>query len=294
MNYSASGLPYFGTDIGGYHGFDNFNDGDREMYLRWIQLGTFMTIMRSHGENNPREPWQFGPVYEKYITDFIYLRERLVPYIYSLAGAVTQDDYTIIRPLIFDFREDDNVKHINDQYMFGPALMVAPVTESGQREREVYLPAGKWVDFWSGKTFESKGETVVADAPLDRIPLFVRSGSIIPLAPRNQYVDEDRSTLEIRVYMGADGEFTLYEDDGDGYEYENGEFSNITFKYDDASKTLTIGKREGKFDGMLKKRTFNVVFVRPGCGVGGTVASDDQLPAVVEYDGNMCSVKADK
>lgn len=294
VNYSASGLPYFGTDIGGYHGFDNFNDDDREMYLRWIQLGTFMTIMRSHGENNPREPWQFGPVYEKYITDFIYLRERLVPYIYSLAGAVTQDDYTIIRPLIFDFREDDNVKHINDQYMFGPALMVAPVTESGQREREVYLPAGKWVDFWSGKTFESKGETVVADAPLDRIPLFVRSGSIIPLAPRNQYVDEDRSTLEIRVYMGADGEFTLYEDDGDGYEYENGEFSNITFKYDDASKTLTIGKREGKFDGMLKKRTFNVVFVRPGCGVGGTVASDDQLPAVVEYDGNMCSVKADK
>lgn len=293
VNYSAAGLPYFGTDIGGYHGFNNDSEDAREMYLRWIQLGTFMTIMRSHGANNPREPWQFGSVYEDYITDFIYLRERLIPYIYSLVGAVTQDDYTIIRPLIFDFRTDDNVKHISDQYMFGPALMVAPVTACGQRSRDVYLPAGTWTDFWSGKTIESKGETVTVDAPLSQIPLFVKGGSIIPMGPRNQYVDENQDPTEIRVYAGADGEFTLYEDAGDGYDYESGEFSNIPFTYDDHSKTLTIGKRTGKFDGMLKKRTFNIVFVQPGYGIGGYVSSDYQPSAVVKYDGSEVSVTFD-
>lgn len=293
VNYSAAGLPYFGTDIGGYHGFNNSSEDAREMYLRWIQLGTFMTIMRSHGANNPREPWQFGSVYEEYITDFIYLRERLIPYIYSLAGAVTQDDYTIIRPLIFDFRTDDNVKHISDQYMFGPALMVAPVTAPGQRSREVYLPAGTWTNFWSGKTVNSKGETFTVDAPLSQIPLFVKGGSIIPMCPENQYADESQDPTEIRVYAGADGEFTLYEDEGDNYNYEKGEFTNIPFTYDEESKTLTIGKRTGKFDGMLKNRTFNIVFVQPGYGIGGYVSSDYQPSAVVKYDGSEVSVTFD-
>ncbi len=292
-NFSAAGLPYFGTDIGGYWGFNNADPNAREMYLRWLQLGTFMTIMRSHGTENPREPWQFGSMYEGYITEYIYLRERLIPYLYSLAGAVTQEDYTIVRPLIFDFRTDNNVKHISDQFMFGPALMVAPVTSLGQRSRDVYLPEGTWTNFWTGESIISAGETVQVNAPLNQIPLFVRGGSIVPMGPENQYVDESQDPTEIRVYMGADGSFDLYEDEGDGYDYEKGEFSNIPFTYNEETKTLTIGKREGSFDGMLESRTFKVVFVQSGYGIGGDISSDYQPSAVVAYDGNEASVTFD-
>lgn len=293
INYSASGIPYFGTDIGGYHGFNSSDPDSREMYLRWIQLGTFMTIMRSHGAGNAREPWQFGSTYESYITDYIYFRERLVPYIYSLAGAVTQEDYTIIRPLIFDFRTDDNVKHIKDQYMFGPSLMVAPVTSSGQRSREVYLPAGTWTNFWTGETIISEGQSIQVSAPVTQIPLFVRGGSILPLAPEVEWVDQVKDDNEIRVYMGADGSFNLYEDEGNNYNYEEGKFSNIPFTYDEETKTLTIGKRTGSFDGMVEERTFRVVFVQPGYGIGMGLSSDYQDTAIVAYDGSEVSVTFD-
>lgn len=294
VNFSAAGLPYFGTDIGGYHGFNSSDPDGREMYFRWIQLGTFMTIMRSHGAGNAREPWQFGSTYESYITDYIYFRERLVPYLYSLAGAVTQEDYTIIRPLIFDFRTDNNVKHIKDQYMFGPALMVAPVTSSGQRSREVYLPAGSWTNFWTGETIISTGESFQVNAPLTQIPLFVRGGSILPLAPEVEWVDQINDQNEIRVYMGADATFNLYEDEGDNYNYEEGKFSNIPFTYDEETKTLTIGERTGSFEGMVEERTFQVVFVQPGYGIGMGLSSDYQDTAVVEYDGSEVSVTFDK
>ncbi|MGI6264687.1 MAG: TIM-barrel domain-containing protein [Acutalibacteraceae bacterium] len=293
VNFSAAGLPYFGTDIGGYHGFNGSDPDAREMYLRWLQLGTFMTIMRSHGAGNAREPWQFGTAYESYITDCINLRERMIPYIYSLAGAVTQEDYTIIRPLIFDFRTDDNVKNIADQYMFGPALMVCPVTSSGQRSRDVYLPAGNWINFWTGETIVSTGETVRVAAPLKQIPLFVRGGSIVPMGPENQYVDESQDPTEIRVYTGADGSFTLYEDEGVNYDYENGEFSTIPFTYNEATKTLTVGDRVGSFDGMLENRTFNVVFVQPGYGIGEEISSAYQPTATLAYDGSEQSVTFD-
>ena len=293
INYSAAGLPYFCTDTGGYHGFNSSDPDGREMFFRWLQFSTFNTVMRVHGAGNAREPWQFGSLYEGYITEYIYLRERLIPYIYSLAGAVTQEDYTIVRPLIFDFRTDDNVKNIKDQYMFGPALMVCPVTTSGQRSREVYLPAGTWVNFWTGESIQSTGETIVASAPLKQIPLFVRAGSVIPMGPENQYVDESQDPTEIRVYMGADGSFNLYEDEGNNYNYEQGKFSNIPFTYDEETKTLTIGKREGSFDGMLENRTFKVVFVQPGYGIGGDISSDYQPSAIVAYDGSEASVTFD-
>ncbi len=293
INYSAAGLPYFCTDTGGYHGFNNSDPSDREMYFRWLQFSTFNTIMRSHGASNPREPWQFGATYEGYITDYIYFRERLVPYTYALAGAVTQEDYTIVRPLIFDFRTDDNVKHIQDQFMYGPSLMVAPIAKEGQRSRTVYLPAGNWTNFWTGETIASTGEEITVAAPLTQIPLFVRGGSILPLAPENEWVDQSQDPTEIRVYMGADGKFNLYEDEGDGYDYEKGEFSNIPFAYDDTTKTLTIGERTGSFDGMLTNRTFKVVFVQPGYGIGMGLSSDYQETATVAYDGTEVSVTFD-
>lgn len=293
INYSATGLPYFCTDTGGYFGF-NVNDTDeRERYLRWLQFSTFNTIMRSHGRDNKREPWQFGSTYEGYITEYINLRERLIPYIYSMAGAVTQDDYTMVRPLIFDFRTDNNVKHIQDQFMFGSQLMVCPISKSGQRSRSVYLPAGTWTNFWTGESIVSKGETITASAPLKQIPLFVRGGSIIPMGPENQYVDESQDPTEIRVYQGADGAFTLYEDEGNNYNYENGKFSTIPFSYNEATKTLTIGERKGSFDGMMENRTFKVVFVQPDYGTGGAISSQYQEGAVVAYNGSATTVTVD-
>ena len=293
VNYSAAGLPYFCTDTGGYFGFNSSDPDGREMYLRWLQFSTFNTIMRSHGAGNAREPWQFGTTYEGYITDLINLRERLVPYIYSLAGAVTQDDYTIVRPLIFDFRTDNNVKHIKDQFMFGSQLMICPVTSSGQRSRSVYLPAGVWTNFWTGESIVSKGETITASAPLKQIPLFVRGGSIIPMGPENQYVDESQDPTEIRVYAGADGAFTLYEDEGNNYNYESGKFSTIPFSYNDTTKTLTIGERKGLFDGMMENRTFKIVFVQPGYGTGEAISAAYQDTAVVAYNGGEASVTFD-
>ncbi len=291
VNFSAAGLPYFSTDTGGYFGLNVADDNDREMFFRWLQFSTFNSIMRVHGADCVKEPWQFGSQYEKYIIEYIKLRERLVPYIYALAGAVTQDDYTIVRPMVFDFREDENVYQLKDQYMFGPSLMVCPVYTYGARSREVYFPAGVWYNFWSGEQIVSKGETMTVSAPLKQIPLFVRGGSIIPMGPENQYVDESNDPTEIRVYMGADGSFDLYEDEGTNYNYENGKFSNIPFAWDESSKTLTIGKRTGEYDGMLKNRTFNIVFVQPKYGYGEALSVDYQ--ASVAYDGSAKTVTFD-
>jgi alpha-D-xyloside xylohydrolase len=176
VNYHASGLPYFSTDTGGYFPLDISTPSNRELFLRWLQFSAFGSIMRTHGEGPDRVPWNFGEEYEGYITDTIRLRQRLMPYVYSLAGQVVHDHYTMVRPLAFDFPGDRNVLHIKDQYMFGPAFMVAPVTHEGQREREIYLPEGRWVDFWTGWTTVSGGESFTVSAPLTQIPLFVRAG----------------------------------------------------------------------------------------------------------------------
>ena len=291
-NYSAAGLPFFSTDTGGYFTFNSSNENDREMFLRWLEWSAFTSIMRVHGENaggsNNREPWQFGGEYEKYITSYINLRERLIPYVYTLAGKVTKDHYSMVRPLVFDFRTDVTALDIQDQYMFGPAFLVSPVYTQGQRVRNLYLPEGKWIDFWTGVTTESAGQYFNVDAPLDKMPLQVRAGSIVPMGPFIQYATESADPTELRVYTGADGTFTLYEDEGNNYNYENGAYSEIEFQWNESAKKLTIGNRAGSFNGMLQNRTFNIVFVQPGYGIGVDLSSKYQ--ASVAYDGTEASI----
>ena len=288
LNYAASGLTFFSTDTGGYFSMDTSDPKSRELFLRWLQFSTFSSIMRVHGEGCIKNPWSFGAEYEEYILSCINLRERLVPYIYSLAGRVNHEDGTMVRPLVFDYRTDANVWEIDDQYMFGDFFMVCPVTKLGQREREVYLPAGEWIDFWTGTTIESRGERFKVSAPLDEMPVFVKAGAVVPMAMESQYVDQHPDEGEIRVYMGADGRFTLYEDEGDNYNYEKGAYSEIPMSYDDATRTLTIGKRTGSFAGMPESRRFHIVFVQGEYGSG--VASSVKYDQTVTYTGDEVKV----
>jgi alpha-D-xyloside xylohydrolase len=275
LGFCVSGMPYWTMDIGGYTMEQKFSTENptpenaeefRELNTRWFQFGTFCPLTRLHGELKPREPWAFGganhPAYQT-IVKFDRLRYRLLPYVYSLAGATTQDAATMMRPLVMDFPGDATARELVDEYMFGPAFLVAPVTTYQARSRNVYLPAttGDWYDFWTG-TNTAGGQTADVAAPYDSMPLFVRAGSIIPCGPDLQYTGEKPADpITLYVYAGANGAFTLYEDDGLTYGYEKGAFARIPFGWDNAAKTLTIGKREGKFPGMLAKRTFNVVLV---------------------------------
>ena len=218
------------------------------------------------------------------------LRYRLLPYIYSLAGEVTQDNYTPMRGLAFDFRTDTNVYALRDQYMFGPAFLVNPVTVAGARTRRVYLPAGGWFDFWTGVRLTG-GQAVDAAAPLDRMPLFVRAGSIVPMGPVMEYATErPADTIELRIYPGADGQFTLYEDANDGYQYERGAFATIAMEWVDTRQELVIRAVKGSFPGMLKHRVFRVVVVKEGHGVA--VEPETGFDKVVEYSGREVSVEA--
>ena len=294
LDFVMSGVPYWNTDIGGFWGgVDNGSPQSpayRELFVRWIQYGAFCPMMRVHGENPNKEPWRFGDATEKIITRYINLRYRLLPYIYSTAWMITKEHYTTMRPLVMDFAGDPAAANINDQFMFGPAIMVAPVTERGATSRDVYLPRGSaWVDFWTGKPVTG-GRTISADAPLDTVPLFVRAGSIVPMGPFVQYSNEKPADpIELRIYPGADGRFTLYEDEGDTYNYEKGKFATIEFAWSDKGHTLTISARKGKFDGMLKNRAFKIIVVKPGDGVGiDEVASPDR---VVNYDGKNVKVR---
>jgi alpha-D-xyloside xylohydrolase len=210
------------------------------------------------------------------------LRYDLLPYIYSLAGKVHFEDYTIMRPMVMDFTADKKVRNLGDQYMFGPSLLVAPVYKYGARQREVYLPEStQWYDFYTGAVVPSGQQTVAA--PYERIPLFVRAGSIIPFGPDIQWTNEKPAdNITLYVYAGQNGKFTLYEDEGVNYNYEKGKYATIEFSYDDATSTLTIGDRKGEFDGMLKSRTFNVVKVSKD----KAVAYDKNTKGVtVNYDG---------
>ena len=275
LGFCVSGMPYWTMDIGGYTMEGKFSAENptpeaaeefRELNTRWFQFGTFSPLTRLHGELKPREPWAFGgdqhPAYQA-IVKFDHLRYRLLPYIYSLAGAATQDAGTMMRPLVMDFPGDTTARELVDEYMFGPAFLVAPVTTYQARSRNVYLPAttGDWYDFWTG-TSTAGGQAVDAAAPYDSMPLFIRAGSIIPTGPDLQYTGEKPADpITLYVYAGADGAFTLYEDDGSTYGYERGAFARIPIRWDNATRTLTIGKRAGKFPGLLAKRTFNVVLV---------------------------------
>lgn len=299
LGFSISGTPYWTNDTGGYTmqpRFTNAREGSaldewRELNARWFQFSTFSPILRVHGTDRPREPWNLGdtssPVYQAELK-FDRLRYALLPYIYSLAGMVTHDGYTMMRPLVMDFRGDARARGVADEYMFGPAFLVSPVTEYKQRQRDVYLPDGEWYDFWAGKNVRG-GTSVVAPAPYDALPVFVRAGSIVPSGPEQQYTGEKGSReLTVRVYAGKDGRFSLYEDDGSSYGYETGQFSRIPITWTDATRTLQIGARSGTFPGMLPDRTFNVIVIAPGAP-SGYVASASGRPVL--YNGKSVRVQ---
>ena len=274
LNFSISGVPYWTMDIGGFcveKRYEQAKEGSadldewRELNSRWYQFGAFCPLFRSHGQFPYREIYNMAPETHPAYKSMVYvnkLRYRLMPYIYSLAGKTHFEDYTIMRPLVMDFESDTQVNNIGDQYMFGPSLLVAPVYQYKARSREVYFPASTgWYDLYSGKYTEG-AQKLSVDAPYERMPLFVKEGSIVPFGPEIQYTGEKQAdVVTLYVYTGKNAEFTLYEDEGVNYNYEKGVFSTIPLKYDEQSGKLTIGETTGSFDGMLKSRTFNIVWV---------------------------------
>jgi alpha-D-xyloside xylohydrolase len=292
LNFALSGMPYWTTDIGGYHPlFDgqSTTKAYEELYLRWFEFGVFCPVFRTHGHRPHNELWAY-PDIEPTLVAYDKLRYRLMPYIYSTAWRVSQEDYTVQRPLVMDFRADPATWNIGDQFLFGPSLLVSPVVEESATERSVYLPKGAvWYDFWTGETKQG-GVHVQAAAPMDRIPLYVRAGSIVPMGPDEDYADEKvDGPIELLIYPGADGRFTLYQDVGDGYGYEKGQSSTIDLAWSDAEKTLTVGARKGSFAGMAKEMTFHLVIVGPRHGVGGAVNGAPDKTVV--YKGEILRVK---
>jgi alpha-D-xyloside xylohydrolase len=300
MNFTLSGIPYWSMDIGGFsvepryeHPTESDLDEWRELNTRWYQFGAFSPIFRVHGQFPLREIYNIAPEeHPAYQSMLAYnkLRYRLMPYIYSLTGMVTQQDYTIMRGLVMDFEADKNVLNINDQFMFGPAILVNPVSEYKARSRAVYLPSGSdWYEFTSGKSYAG-GQWIQADAPYTEIPLYIKAGSIIPCGPEIQYTAEKPADpIRIFVYTGNDGSFTLYEDENTNYNYEKGKFATIPLSYTEKVKKFTLGKRQGSFDGMLKKRTFEINFIskqKPS-----RLDFQSKPDAIILYDGNHTSIK---
>ena len=314
LNFSMTGIPYWNADIGGFFLWEQGGSNAlkektyHELYVRWLEFGTFTPMMRSHGTDSPREIYQFGnrgdwsfDAIEKYIN----LRYSLLPYLYSTAWNVSAHSGSIMRALPIDFRSDKNVQNINTEYMFGQSILVAPVTEamyvnkvdgkttenfSQAKTKKVYLPTGvDWYDFWTGQKLTG-GQEIQREAPIDLIPLYVKAGSVLPFGPNVQYAAEKSwDKLEIRIYRGANGEFTLYEDEKDNYNYEKGVFSTIKFNWNDKANTLTIADQKGTFPGMLKTRTFNIVIVDTKNGVGVKPASS--FTKTISYNGKSISVK---
>jgi alpha-D-xyloside xylohydrolase len=302
LGFSISGMPYWTLDSGGFAVPPRFaattptaadTDEWRELNARWFEYATFLPLMRVHGQTPFREIWQFGgdtsAAYAAMLK-FDRLRYRLLPYVYSLAGAVTQRAGTILRPLVMDFRTDAAARDVADQYMFGPAFLVAPVTTYKATTRSVYLPAtpGGWYLFWTGAP-AAGGATISAPAPYDAMPVYVRAGAIVPMGPELQYTDEKPADpITLFVYAGADGTFTLYEDQGTTNDYEKSAFSEIPLQWDDAAKTLTIGDRKGTFPGMLSSRTFQVVRIASGKAVA--YPSTTPPDRTVTYTGTAIAV----
>ena len=310
LNYSMAGLPFWGMDQGGFcvenryvaaqQEFDKTGKENadlkewRELQARWNEFGCFVPLYRTHGQWPTREVWNIAPADHpayKSIVFYDKLRYRLMPYLYSMAGMVHFKDYTMMRGLVMDFNGDDNIYNIKDQWMFGSALMACPVGEYQKYSRNVYLPKQKgWYDFYTGKHYAG-GQTIVADAPYEKIPVFVPEGSILPVGPEMEWSDQKKPELiDLYVYAGKDGSYTLYEDEGTNYNYEKGKYATIDFLYDDAQKTLTIGARKGSFDGMLQKRRFNVVLVS-GDNQQGISLAKAPKGKKVKYAGQVVTVK---
>jgi len=274
LNFALSGIPYWTMDIGGFcvenryvkakEGSEDLNEW-RELNSRWYQFGAFCPLFRSHGQLPYREVFNIAPDNHPAYKSIVYvnkLRYRLMPYIYSLAAKTYFEDYTIMRAMVMDFNGDQGVTSIGDQYMFGPSIMVAPVYTYQARNREVYFPkANGWYEFYSGKFVEG-GQKLTVDAPYERIPLYIKEGTILPFGPEIEYTSQKPADeITLFVYTGKDAEFTLYEDEGVNYDYEKGEFSSIQISYDEETGILTIGDGKGSFDGMLTSRTFSIVWV---------------------------------
>jgi alpha-D-xyloside xylohydrolase len=290
LNYSLSGLPYWTTDIGGFVSGNPDDPAYRELFVRWFQFGTFNPILRVHGtrSTNQNELWSYGPEAQKVLVEFDRLRYRMLPYIYSLAWMTTHEAYTPMRALVMDYRNDARAANLGDEFMYGPAFLVRPVTDPGAASTRVYLPKGKWYDFWTGATVEGPRAPETA-SPLERMPIYIRAGSVVPLGPAMEWSTENpEDPIELRVYRGASGQFTLYEDENDTYNYEKGAYSTIPIRWDEASQTLTIGDRQGQFPGMLQEREFRIVFVGENHGVG--VEASGAPYKIVQYDGKQTSV----
>jgi alpha-D-xyloside xylohydrolase len=300
INFSLSGIPYWTMDIGGFaveNRFEHPQGQDliewRELNTRWYQFGAFCPLFRVHGQFPFREIYNISPEGSDAYKSMLYydkLRYRLMPYIYSLAGKTYHDNYTIMRGLVMDFADDTAVGNIGNQYMFGPALLVNPVTDFKARQKIVYLPSTTgWFDFYSGKYYKG-GQSVTVDAPLDKIPLLVKEGSIIPIGPDMQYTTEIQAdTLTLYVYTGKDATFSLYEDENNNYNYEKGKYANIPISYNEKTKSLTIDKRMGEFDGMIKERIFQIVWVDKNNTTG---FNNDRKPdALIKYKGDKVLIQ---
>ena len=314
LNYTLCGIPFWNTDLGGFFYWDMDNNPKspavQELQVRWMQWGTFMPLMRNHCSSPMvSELYEFGKegdwAYDV-MKQYIELRYRLLPYIYSMAGEVVQHSGMMMRPLLMDYTDDRKAILRNDEYMFGRELLVKPVTDPlytwlGTDKKghliypdikkaaapvEVYLPKGNdWYDFWTGEKVRG-GRTVKRPCPINEMPVYVKAGSILPMGPQVQYSDEKHwDNLELRIYPGQDGKFTLYEDEGDNYNYEKGDFSEIQFSWNDKENTLTIHQRKGEYKGMLKKRNFRIVI-----GAKGD-KEPKRFDKTINYEGKKVTVK---
>lgn len=291
LGQMATGLPWWTYDAGGFfRPGDQYNNKEyHEQFIRWLQASTFFPLMRVHGYMSNTEPWRYGKDVEEIVTQYLKFRYRMLPYIYSVSANVSFDGYTLMRPLVMDFPSDKRALEQRHQFMFGPSLLVAPVTEPAVKKWSIYLPeyeAG-WFDFWNGEKIKG-GQTIDTDVDIRKAPLFVKAGSIIPLGNEKQYTSEKSDTpYEIRIYPGVDARFTIYEDEGENYNYEQGKYCTFNFIWNDAEQRLEITERKGEFSGMQKDRTFNVVMVSPGLGTGFSRSLPSKL---VKYLGKTMEI----
>lgn len=301
INFALSGNPYWTMDIGGFSvqkRFERAKEGSedmeewRELNTRWFQFGTFAPLFRVHGQTPRREMFNMSPESHPAYQSMLYynkLRYKLMPYIYSLTGKVYFNDYTIMRGLAMDFGNDSKVNNIGDQFMFGPSLLINPVYQYKARERQLYLPAGAgWYDLYSGK-YQAGGQSITANAPFERMPMYVKAGSIIPFGPEIEYTaQKPADVITLYVYAGANGSFDLYEDQGENYDYEKGKYAQIPFIYNDKARTLEIGQQKGQFDGMLKQRTFNIVVISPDKAAG--IDTQENIAKTITYTGEKIEI----
>ena len=309
LNYSISGIPFWGMDQGGFcvenryvaaqqlYDRTKVENEDlkewRELQTRWNQFGTFIPLFRSHGQWPLREIWNIAPDEHPAYKSFVYydkLRYRLMPYLYSMAGWAHFKDYTLMRPLVMDFNGDKEVENIGNQWMFGPALMACPVGYYKARNRSVYFPEQTgWYNLYTSEFIEG-GQNLIVEAPYEQIPVFVREGAIIPFGPEMQWSDEKPAELiNLYIYAGKDGSFQLYEDEGTNYNYEKGKYATIDITYNDATRTVSFGKRSGSFNGMLKERRFNVVLITKDAPKALNL--DNPEGKMVNYNGKAISIQ---